>query len=124
VRRFPLFKVVAWALGACVATSHATGEMPSAVAPIPPGHSASAAPPHRAKTPPVQVKLIDINSASRKELMSLAGVGDADAERIIRGRPYLTKAELVTKHVMPTGPYLSIRNRLVAMPPKKQKGKA
>ena len=47
--------------------------------------------------------------------MTLPGVGAAEAERIIAGRPYLTKTELVSKNVLPTGPYLSLRKHVVAM---------
>jgi hypothetical protein len=59
---------------------------------------------------------IDINSASRKELMTLQGIGAAEADKIIAHRPYLTKTALVTKGVLLTGPYLSIKNQIVAIP--------
>ncbi len=75
-------------------------------------HAASA--PKKAK-PAAPVKLVDINSASRAELKKLPGVGDAEADKIIANRPFLSKAELVTKGVMPAGPYLSLKNRVVAM---------
>lgn len=58
---------------------------------------------------------VDINSASRKELMTLQGIGPAEAAKIVANRPYLTKTELVTKGVLPTGPYLSIKHLVVAM---------
>lgn len=60
-------------------------------------------------------RLVDINGASRKELMTLPGVDEAMADKIIAARPFLTKAELVTKQVMPTGPYLSLKNNVVAL---------
>lgn len=60
-------------------------------------------------------KLVDINSAGVAELKTLPGVDEALAAKIIAARPYLTKAELVTKNVMPTGPYLSLRHQVVAM---------
>jgi DNA uptake protein ComE-like DNA-binding protein len=69
--------------------------------------------------PAAPVKLVDINSASKAELKTLPGIGDAEADRIVAARPFLTKAELVTKKVIPTGPYLSLKNRVIAM----QKGK-
>ena len=58
---------------------------------------------------------IDINSASRAALKTLPGIGDAEAQKIIAGRPYLTKTELVSRQVLPAGPYLSLRTRVVAL---------
>ena len=64
-------------------------------------------------------KMIDINSASLKELQTLPGIGDIEAEKIIKGRPYLSKADLVTNKVLPEGVYVSIKRLIVA----KQQGK-
>jgi hypothetical protein len=58
---------------------------------------------------------VDINSASRKELMTLQGIDAALANKIVTHRPYRTKTELVTKGVLQTGPFLSIKNQIVAM---------
>jgi len=58
---------------------------------------------------------IDINSANRTQLMTLPGIGDAEARRIIAGRPYLSKADLATKGTIPTGIYLQIKNRIIAI---------
>lgn len=74
------------------------------------------------KTVP-EPKLVDINGASRAELKKLPGIGDAEADRIIAGRPYLSKADLATKAVLPTGVYLSLKNRIIAIQ-KQQKPKA
>jgi competence protein ComEA len=65
--------------------------------------------------PKVVEHYVDINSASRKELMTLPGIGAVEADKIIANRPYLTKTQLVTKGVLPTGPYLSLRYQVVAM---------
>ena len=74
--------------------------------------SAAASPPQHAA---VQT-YVDLNRASRKELMTLPGIGAPEASRIIANRPYLTKTDLVTKNVLPVGPFLSIKNLVVAMP--------
>ncbi len=47
--------------------------------------------------------------------MTLPGIGAAEAAKIIANRPYLTKTELVTKGVLPTGPFLSLKYQVVAM---------
>lgn len=82
----------------------------------PVGHPSTVSKKAAAATP---VKLVDINSASVKELKTLPGIGDAEAGKIIKGRPYLTKVDLVTENVLPEGVYLSIRNLIIA----KQSGK-
>jgi DNA uptake protein ComE-like DNA-binding protein len=64
-------------------------------------------------------KLVDINSANREKLKTLPGIGDAEADRIIAGRPYLTKEDLAVNKVLPTGVYLSIKRLIIA----KQTGK-
>jgi len=60
-------------------------------------------------------KLVDINSASRAELKTLPGIGDAEANRIIANRPYLTKSHLVAKKVLELGPYDALRGRIIAV---------
>jgi DNA uptake protein ComE-like DNA-binding protein len=67
-----------------------------------------------AKKPPT-AKQVDVNSASRAQLKTLRGIGDAEADRIIAARPYLSKAELVTKNVLPEGVFQSIRHDIVAV---------
>ena len=106
-------------LAAASVSVAAGGNAASAPAPTAPASGAAK------KTAPAKpVKLIDINSASRKELKTLPGIGDAEADKIIAGRPYLTKVDLVTKNVLPQGPYLSLKDRIVATqkgPPPKPK---
>jgi len=74
------------------------------------------------RAPVVVEHYVDLNSASAKELMTLPGIGAAEARRIIANRPYLTKTELVTKNVLPVGPFLSLRHLVVAMPKTAPKG--
>jgi competence protein ComEA len=67
---------------------------------------------HESATQPT---LIDINSASRAQLKTLPWIGDTEAERIVAGRPYLSKAGLVTDNIIPAGVYQAIRNRIIAI---------
>jgi DNA uptake protein ComE-like DNA-binding protein len=73
--------------------------------------ASSAAPKSVAK-----VKLIDLNNASKEELKSLPGVGDEVAGKIIAKRPYVSKADLVSKGVMLGGPYASVRALVTVEP--------
>lgn len=59
-------------------------------------------------------QLVDINGASKEALMKLPGISDALADKIIAGRPYRTKAHLVTHDILPQGVYESIKHRIVA----------
>ena len=68
---------------------------------------------HKAKAA-LSVKFVDINSATKDELKAIPGVTDAYAAKIIVGRPYLTKAHLVTHDVLPAGFYETIKKRIVA----------
>ena len=85
---------------------------------------AAASPPLPRRAPAVVEHYVDLNSASTKELMTLPGIGAAEAARIVANRPYLTKTELVTKNVLPVGPFLSVRHLVVAMPKTASKGKS
>ena|SRR5262249_61211616 len=58
--------------------------------------------------------LIDINSASKIELMTLPGIDDAEAQKMIDGRPYSVKGQLVLKNVMPQATYDKIADSISA----------
>ena len=61
-----------------------------------------------------KAELIDINSASEKELATLKGVGDKRAAAIVKGRPYKGKDELVQKKIIPEGVYKDIKDQIIA----------
>jgi competence protein ComEA len=57
---------------------------------------------------------LDVNSASKEELDALPGIGDAYAQKIIDGRPYRSKTDLVGKGVLPSSTYDKIKDQLTA----------
>jgi DNA uptake protein ComE-like DNA-binding protein len=58
--------------------------------------------------------LLDINSASRDDLMKLKGIGDVRADAIIKGRPYKGKNELLDKKIVPENVYNDIKDKIIA----------
>ncbi len=59
---------------------------------------------------------IELNSASRDELMSLDGIGEVRAEAIIRARPFKVKTELVERRLIPEALYEKINARVWVRP--------
>jgi competence protein ComEA len=57
---------------------------------------------------------IDINSASRDELMTLDGIGEVRADAIIRSRPFKVKGDLVERRVIPEELYGKIADKVAA----------
>lgn len=62
-------------------------------------------------------KAVDINSATKEQLKKLPGITDAYADKIIAGRPYLSKAFLVTKNILPNDLFQTLRKQIVARQP-------
>lgn len=65
-------------------------------------------------------ELMDINSASEKDLATLKGIGDVRAKAIVKGRPYKGKNELVDKKIVPENVYNDIKDLIIAKQPEKK----
>ena len=70
-----------------------------------------------------KIKLVDINSASAAELKKLPGISDAEAAKIIAGRPYGSKAWLVSRNIIDAPVYEGLKQQVIAKQPNKDAAK-
>ncbi|MFA6504828.1 MAG: helix-hairpin-helix domain-containing protein [Treponemataceae bacterium] len=62
---------------------------------------------------------IDLNSATEDQLKALPGIGEVYSKKIIAGRPYAKKDQLVSRNILPKGVYEKIKELVIAKQPKK-----
>ena len=67
---------------------------------------------------------LDLNTAAKDQLTSLPGITDADAQKIIDGRPYRAKNQLLSKGIISKDEYAKIKGQIVAHRSKTAKANA
>ena len=110
MRRYRLFVLSILAVVALLAGSAA-------------GHAQTKSKPKGTPAAPSSAKtkaaLVDINSATKAELTALPGIGDVYSQKIIDGRPYARKDQLVSKKIIPQATYDKIKDQIIAKQAKK-----
>jgi competence protein ComEA len=61
-----------------------------------------------------KANLLDINSSSKEQLDALPGIGEKYSQKIVDGRPYAMKTDLVRKKILPQATYNKIKDQIIA----------
>ena len=109
--RWPL-GLLALTIAAPVMAQPATSTMPSTTSPA---ATTPSLPKSTAAAP--KSDLVDINSATAAELKMLPGISDSDATKIVQGRPYSAKSQLLSKKVVSEATFDKIKDHVTAKQP-------
>ena len=79
-----------------------------------PAQTATTAAPAASSSKTPKSQLVDINSATKEQLDALPGIGAAYSQKIIDGRPYNSKRDLLTRKIVPEKTYDGIQDKIIA----------
>ena len=114
----PLLAIAALVGLTAPAMAHTTPQtMPGKSAPTTPAKPATAPAPAAKDQGTTKSQLVDLNMASAAELKALPGIGDAYSAKIIAGRPYQMKTQLVSKKIISEKTYDGIKDMVFAKQP-------
>jgi competence protein ComEA len=126
IRALSVLTAMLLPVAAFAATGTTSAKSSSAAAPKPAATQATATKAHHPARTASKTKhtAVDINSASKEDLMKLPGITDETAQKIIDGRPYKSKVELSRKSVLTKAEYAKVRSHVVARQEKPTEAKS